>query len=285
MGKTKTAFVQDTTEDQNKQSSLDELKAKRERQEALRQSAQGKKEKVEKEEKVHVTGLKGGQRIKVVEAEPLPEDISAPSETETKEKKAKRAPRVRGKKYQEARAKVDRNKTYSVKNAIDLVKATSFSAFDGSVELHLVVKKTGLSANVSLPHAAGREKKIEIADESTIKKLQEGKVDFDVLIATTEMMPKLVPFARILGPKGLMPNPKNGTLVPDLKKAKAFSGNSVTIKTEKDAPLIHTVVGKVSQSEKELEENLQVIVKGVSDKQIVKAYLKATMGPAIKIQF
>lgn len=286
MGKTKTAFVEDTTQNENQKSSLDELKAKREKQAAIARAKAGPSsaKATEGQSKIHVAGLKGGQRVKVVEAEPLPEETSTPTEGETKEKKAKREPKVRGKKYQEAKAKVDRNKTYSVGSAIALVKSTSFSAFDGSVELHLVVKKTGLSANVSLPHAAGREKKIEVADESTIKKLQEGKIDFDVLIATTEMMPKLVPFARILGPKGLMPNPKNGTLVPDLKKAKTFSGNSVTIKTEKEAPLIHTVIGKVSQSEKELEENLQVIVKGVSDKQIVKAYLKATMGPSVKVQ-
>jgi large subunit ribosomal protein L1 len=281
MGKTKTAFVQDLTQDENKKSSLDELKAKRERQEKERQAAQTKKEPEKKEEKVHIAGLKGGQRVKVVEAEAVVEEVSS---EEKKDKKFKKEPRVRGKKYLEMKAKVDRNKTYSIKDAIALVKATSYSAFEGAVEIHLVVKKTGISANVTLPHAAGKIKKIEIADDATIKKLQEGKVDFDVLIATVEMMPKLVPFARILGPKGLMPNPKNGTLVPDLKKAQAFSGNSVTIKTEKDAPLIHTVIGKISQNDKELTANLEAVVKGVSDKQIVKGYLKATMGPSVKVQ-
>ena len=97
------------------------------------------------------------------------------------------------------------------------------------------------------------------------------------------MMPKLVPFARILGPKGLMPNPKNGTLVPDIKKAKSVGGNIVTIKTEKEAPLIHAVIGKVNQNEKELADNLNAIIKGVSEKQIEKAYLKATMGPSVKV--
>jgi len=97
-------------------------------------------------------------------------------------------------------------------------------------------------------------------------------------------MPKLVPFAKILGPRGLMPNPKNGTLVPDVKNAKAYSGNLVTLKTEKEAPLIHTVIGKVSQPEKELLENLEALIKGLSEKQISKGYLKATMGPSIRLK-
>ena len=152
------------------------------------------------------------------------------------------------------------------------------------MELHLIVKKTGLSVNTSLPHSAGKEKRLEIASEATIEKIKANKIDFDILVATPDMMPKLVPFARVLGPKGLMPNPKNGTLVPDLKKAKAFSTGSITIKTEKEAPLIHTVIGKVSQPEAELSENLEAIIKAVTDKQIVKAYLKATMGPCIRLK-
>lgn len=271
MGKTKTAFVE--VKEGVKKTSLDELKEKRAKQEALR--------KTQGEEKIHIAGLKGGQRIKIIEAEP----IATSEETKKEEeKKAKKEPRVRGKKYNQVKAKIDRNKSYSLKEAIKLVKETSYSKFDGSVELHLVVKKVGLSANVTLPHSAGREKKVEIASDETIKKLESGKIDFDILVATPEMMPKLVPFARILGPKGLMPNPKNGTLVPDIKKAKSVGGNTITIKTEKEAPLIHTVIGKVSQNEEELEANLAAIIKAVSEKQIEKAYLKATMGPSIKLR-
>lgn len=275
MGKTKTAFVKDI-KDETVKSSLDELREKRERQSAVAKAKadEGKK-------KIHIAGLKGGQRIKVIEAEPIVEEPHAAGPTSHK---TTRAPRLRGKKYNEVRAKVDRNKLYSAKEAIKLVKETSFSKFDGSVELHLVVKKTGLSVNISLPHSGGREKKVEIASDETIKKLETGKIDFDILVATPEMMPKLVPFARILGPKGLMPNPKNGTLVTDIKKAKSYEGNSVTIKTEKEAPLIHTVIGKVSQKEAELTENLEAVVKGVSNKQIEKAYLKATMGPSVKLR-
>ena len=153
------------------------------------------------------------------------------------------------------------------------------------MEMHIQVKKVGVSANVALPFSAGKQKRIEIADDKTVEKLKTGKIDFDVLIATPEMMPKLVPFARILGPKGMMPNPKNGTLVSDPKKATGFSGNSITLKTEKEAPLIHTAFGKVSQKDEELSGNAEVILKALGGaKQIVKVHVSSTMGPAVKIQ-
>ncbi len=264
MGKTKTAFVE-SVKDETKKSSFEKLKEKRAKQEALR-----------------VPGLKGGQRIKIIGAEPIiTEELK---NKETKEPKKSGAPRLRGKKYNEVKTKVDRNKSYPAKEAIKLVKETSYTKFDGSVELHMVIKKIGLSVQVSLPYSGGRQKKVEIASDETIKKLESGKIDFDILVATPEMMPKLVPFARILGPKGLMPNPKNGTLVPDIKKAKSIEGNTITIKTEKKAPLIHTVIGKVSQKDAELLANLEVMLKAIGEKQILRAYLKATMGPSIKLQ-
>lgn len=259
----------ESPKDETKKSSLEELKEKRKRQE---------------KEKIHIAGLKGGQRIKIIEAMPAEALAKAGEPHSAEATRGHREPRVRSKKYNEVKIKVDRNKSYSAKEAISLVKETSYSKFDGSVELHLVVKKVGLSANITLPHSAGRQKKVEIASDETIKKLESGKIDFDILVATPEMMPKLVPFARILGPKGLMPNPKNGTLVPDIKKAKSVGGNTITIKTEKEASLIHTVIGKVSQNEKELEANLAAIIKAVSEKQIEKAYLKATMSPSVRLK-
>jgi large subunit ribosomal protein L1 len=267
VGKTKTALVETEVAELTGKEAYEKRKAEKAKKEA------------EKKEKIHIAGLKGGQRIKAVEAEVLPQ------EAETKEvKKKKAAPKARGKKYKEAKAKVNPAQAYSIKDAVGLVKETSYSSFDGSVELHLVVKKQGLSATVALPYAAGKEKRVEIASEETIKKLKEGKIDFDILLATAEMMPKLVPFARILGPKGLMPNPKNGTLITDVKKAKDFSANALNIKTEKDAPLIHTTVGKVSQRQEELTANIEEVIKALGKShQILKAYAKATMGPAIKI--
>jgi large subunit ribosomal protein L1 len=236
------------------------------------------------EEKVHIAGLKGGQRVKMVETEPTEAENAVSTEGAKTPQGRKIVEKVRGKKYKDSKAKLDHEKFYKVSEAVKLVKETSYSKFDGTMELHIVVKKLGTSVQVALPHQAGSVKKVEVAGDETIAKLKEGKIDFDILVATPEMMPKLVPFARLLGPKGLMPNPKNGTLINDPKKAKSFSTATITLKTEKEAPLIHTVVGKVSQKDEETVENIEAILKALGkDKQIVRAFVKATMSPSAKI--
>lgn len=203
--------------------------------------------------------------------------------TKNNSKTKKVEAKVRSKNYKTAKSKFDNSKTYKVDEAIKILKSASFTKFDSTLELHLGVKKTGLSVNVSLPHSTGKEKKIEVANAATLKKLETGKIDFDVLLATADFMPKLVKFAKILGPKGLMPNPKNGTLVKNAAEAKNFSGNTKTIKTEKEAALIHTSFGKLSQRESELSENANAILEAVGKKQIIKAYMKSTMSPSLKI--
>jgi len=266
MGKTKTAFVSET--DKKELSGAEKYKQKQE-----------KKAEAEKVEKVRVPGLSGGQRVTAISAEPL---VDA-TEEKAEEKAIKRGPKVRGKKYREQKNKIDIAKLYPLTKAIELVKETSYSKFDGTVELHLVVKKEGSSANVTLPHSSGKKKNIEVANEKTLEKLKKGNIDFDILLSTADMMPKLVPFAKILGPKGLMPNPKNGTIIKSAKDADKFSGNSVVIKTEKKQPVIHTTVGKVSQNTKELEENVTAVFNALDKKQILKAYIKSTMSPSIKL--
>lgn len=212
------------------------------------------------------------------------EGVETPVEQSEVEKQVKQKPSQKhGKKYKEVVTFVDKTRLYSLPQAIELVKKTSISKFDGTVELNLLVKKEGINANVSLPHQSGKAKRIEFATEKTVEALQKGKIEFDVLLATSDMMPKLVPFARMLGPKGLMPNPKNGTLVKDRAQAEKFSGNTLNIKTEKKAPVIHTVAGKVSLTEKQLEENVEAILKAINKRQIVKAFIKATIGPSIKL--
>lgn len=240
-----------------------------------------RKERIKKKDKITGLGLKGGERIKTVEGGPIIKEEA--KEEEIKEAKKVGKPKVRGKKYKDARAKIDKTKLYSIKEAIQLIKEVSYSSFDGAIELHLVTKKGGISTNVKLPHSAGKSKKIEVADDKTVEKLKKGKIDFDVLLATPNMMPKLVPFAKILGPKGLMPNPKNGTLIKDAKEAKKFSANTVTLKTEKKAPLIHTVAGKVSQKDKEIIKNVEAILDTIGRRQIQKAYLTSTMSPSVRI--
>jgi len=218
--------------------------------------------------------------MKVKKIEEQPEAVE---EGKKEVKKREIVEKVRGKKYIEAKAKIDRNKSYKISDAIKLVKDSSYSAFDGTMEAHLIVKKIGVSANVTLPYRGGKAKKIEVASDETIKKLQAGKVDFDVLLATADFMPKLVAFAKILGPRGLMPNPKTGTLIKSEKDADKFSANTLNLKTEKIAPLIHTTFGKVSQKDSELEENLEAILKGIGKLQIVRVFIKSSMSPSVKI--
>lgn len=248
---------------------------------------QKKKQEQEGKTKAQVSkvGLKGGERIKLVGAElpPEPPKTPEPVSGKTDLPSTMRSKKVRGKKYKDSIKKIDKSKTFSVGKAIKLVKETSYSKFNGTVELHLVVKKKGLSENIQLPFSTGKKKNVEIASMDTIKKLKKGKAEFDLLLATADMMPKLVPFAKLLGPKGLMPNPKNGTLIKTKADAKKFSGNSITIKTEKKQPVIHTAVGKVDQKSTELEENTNAILDGVGKKQISKAYLTSTMGPSVKL--
>ncbi|MBI2590535.1 MAG: hypothetical protein HYW33_01470 [Candidatus Blackburnbacteria bacterium] len=192
--------------------------------------------------------------------------------------------KVRGKKYQEAKSKVDAEKSYPLPEALQLVKVASYAKFGGPVQLHIVLTKGSINKILDLPYSCGKTKKVEVASDETVTKMQSGKIDFDVLIAHPSMMPKLVPFARILGPRGLMPNPKNGTISDNPEEAaKKFGGNSLQVKSEAKAPLVHTTIGKIDQPEKELEENFKVITDAVGARNIQKAVIAATMGPSIKV--
>lgn len=196
----------------------------------------------------------------------------------------KRQPKKRSSKYTSARVKVDRAKFYSLDEAVKLAQETSYSKFDGSIEMHMVIRKSKLLVTTKLPFSTGKSKRIEVASEATIKKLQAGKVDFDVLLAKAEMMPKLVPFAKILGPKGMMPNPKNGTLIKSEDDAKKFSADSVTVKTEKSQPVVHVVIGKVSQKAEEIVKNAEAVFSVIGPKQVIKASFSASMGPGVKVK-
>lgn len=241
----------------------------------------------------------GQKRITVI-GETLPEESSKkidsvvaqePKAEETKEEAEKEAPKkpgkikVRGKAYQTAKTKIEAGKVYSLTEAIKLLKETSFSKFGGSAEVHLVVNKKGLSGEAELPHFEAKAKVVEIASEETIKKIEDNKIDFDILIATPAFMPNLVKYAKVLGPKGLMPNPKTGTITEKPEETlKKLSKASFVYKTEASAPIVHSVFGKVSQKEEELEANLKALIKAINSKNIISGVIKASMGPAIKIR-
>jgi large subunit ribosomal protein L1 len=199
--------------------------------------------------------------------------------------KKKSPPKVnpRSKRYQAARAQIDRSKFYSVQEAIALVKKTTYAKFGGSVSADLVLKDTDNQIKVSFPHATGKTLRVAVVDEALLEKIGAGKIDFDVLLTTPQFMPKLAKLARILGPKGLMPNPKNGTIVSDPEKAKKeLEGGKTTLKTERKAPLLHVTLGKVSAKASDLEENLQALLTTLEGR-IVKVVITATMAPGIKV--
>lgn len=197
----------------------------------------------------------------------------------------KKSKKVRGKKYQAVRAQLDKTKAYDPTQAITLVKKFSYAKFDAAVEVHIVVKEVGTSVNLTLPHSTGKSIKVVIANDEVLAEVEKGNINFDVLLASPELMPKLAKLAKILGPKGLMPNPKNGTLTPkpELKK-KELEAGTFTLKTEKKAPLMHLVIGKVSMDDKVLEENLLTIIRALKNK-IVKIVIAPSMGPAIRVDY
>ena len=240
-----------------------------------------KKESAKKTKSKPTTESKAAAKKEKTE-EKVEEKDSAKAEKTQKQKKSKK---TRGKKYQAVRAQLDKTKTYSPEKAITLVKKFSYAKFDASIDAHIVVKEIGTSVDLKLPHSTGKDVKVVIADDKVLANVEKGEIDFDVLLATPELMPKLAKLAKILGPKGLMPNPKNGTLTPkpEIKK-KELEAGAFTLKTEKKAPLMHLVIGKVSMDDKQLKENLMTIIRALKNK-VIKLAIAPSMGPAIKVDY
>jgi large subunit ribosomal protein L1 len=270
-----------------------EEKDQKRRAEARRQTKQSKKVKVEG------VGMKGGERVAVIEGTDInPEYKKLINEVEggdgttakTKKSTKQKKIRVRSKRYVDKASLVEKTRLYPLGDAISLVKQTSLTKFDGTVELHINLNpatlgdKKDFRGSVVLPHGTGKQVRVVIADDKILSDIEAGKINFDILVAHPSMMPRLAKVARILGPKGLMPNPKTGTVSPDPeKRAKELSTGSVNFKTEPDQPLIHLTVGKVSFEDKKLEENVKAILAAVGANKIAKATLSATMSPGVKI--
>ena len=222
----------------------------------------------------------------------------------------------RSKKYTEAVSKIEKGKVYSKEEAVKLVKETSTSKFDGSIEiamrLNLDTKKADqqLRGAIVLPKGTGKDQKVlviaagpkateakeagadYVGDMDMIEKIEkENWFDFDTIIATPDMMPKLGKLGKVLGPKGLMPNPKTGTVTMDTAKAvNDVKAGQVEYRCDTFG-IIHSVIGKASFTEEQLLENLNAFVstilklkpatvKGDFVKSIA---ISSTMGPGIKI--
>ena len=221
----------------------------------------------------------------------------------------------RGKKYQAVAGKLERNKVYSVEEAMKLVKETKIAKFDESVEVHVklaIDTKKGdeqVRGAVVLPHGIGKKitvavvtsTKIKDAEaagadivgaEELIEKIKNGKAgNFDVLVASPEMMPKLAQVAKILGPRGLMPSPKTETVTDKIKETvEMLKKGKMSFKNDNTGN-IHQVIGKVSFEENKLAENYAAFVDaiqkakpaGVKGKYLVSISICSTMGPGIKI--
>ncbi len=218
------------------------------------------------------------------------------------------------KRFKELDAKVDKNKVYQLEEAVKLVKETSNVKFDASVEIHMnlgIDPKKGdqiIRSTVTLPNGSGKEKKIAAftskideakkagasiaGDDDLIAKIKKtGKCDFDVAVATPDMMPKIAQIAKILGQKGLMPNPKSGTIGPNITKMiEELKKGKETFKND-DSGNVHLIVGKVSFEEAKLMENITSFVeavKKVKPSSVKGTYIKgisisSSMGPGIKI--
>ncbi len=222
----------------------------------------------------------------------------------------------RGKRYQELLKKIDRTKQYSLDEALELLPQLKSAKFDESVEATYVLNVNPKFADqnirgvISLPHGTGKKVKVLVfakgekaqeakeagadyvgAEDLVDKIAKEGFLDFDVAIATPDMMRHVGKVARILGPRKLMPNPKAGTVTMDVGKAvKEFKAGKIEYRVDKTG-VIHTVIGKISFKPEELKENLlalnEAIVKArpasVKGQYVKKVYLSLTMSPALRL--
>ena len=222
----------------------------------------------------------------------------------------------KGKKYVAASSKIDKTKSYTKEEAIKLVKETSTANFDATVELalrlNLDTKKADqqLRGALVLPNGTGKTKKVlviakgpaaqaakdagadYVGDTDMLEKIKkENWFDFDVMVATPDMMPALGKLGKILGPKGLMPNPKTGTVTMDTKKAvEEVKKGRVEYRTDSYGNL-HVIIGKVSFDDEKLVENLNAFMNlinktkpmTVKGKYILNVAVTSTMGPSVKI--
>ena len=276
-----------------------------------------------KEETFAKSGKKSKKHIEEVKAEEERQAKKAERKAQDAVEKPKGAkpvtrPRIerRGKKYQEAAKLVEKGKVYTLKEAIDLALKTTAVKFDASVEIHarLGVDPRQADQNIRttlvLPNGNGKTVRVAVfapldvckaakaagadiaEDEEFLKQLDKGTIDFDILISTPQYMPKLGKYARLLGPKGLMPNPKAGTVTMDVEKAvKEAKAGKVEYRVDKQS-IVHIGVGKAPFGADKLLENANAFfdsLKAQKPASLKGTYVKSvfvttTMGPSIAIE-
>lgn len=275
----------------------------------------------EAEEKFAKAGKKSKKHVEEVRAE---EERQARKAEKAAEPEKKVGPKPvtrsrlerRGKNYRKANEKVEKGKAYSLEEAVKLAIETSPVKFDATLEMHFRLgvdprqADQNIRATVTLPAGTGKDVRVAVfapldvakaakaagadiaEDEEFTKRLDKEQLDFDVLISTPQYMPKLGKYARLLGPKGLMPNPKAGTVTTDIEKAvKEAKAGKIEYRVDKQA-IVHVGLGKVSFGADKLMENVNAFIESLKSQkpasikgQYVKSvYITTSMGPSILVE-
>ena len=273
------------------------------------------------EEKFAKAGKKSKKHVEEVRAEEERQARKLEAAAEP-EKKAGPKPVTRsrlerrGKNYRKANEKIEKGKAYSLEEAVKLAVETSPVKFDATLEMHFRLgvdprqADQNIRATVTLPAGTGKDVRVAVfapldvckaakaagadiaEDEEFTAKLDKEQIDFDVLISTPQYMPKLGKYARLLGPKGLMPNPKAGTVTTDIEKAvKEAKAGKIEYRVDKQA-IVHVGLGKVSFGADKLMENINAFVDSLKAQkpasikgQYVKSvFISTTMGPSIMVE-
>lgn len=268
-------------------------------------------------------GKRSAKAIKEAEEQQAKEERKAKQAEEEAQEKPKqpvKPPRTRlerrGKNFRKVAEQIEKGKTYSLTEAVDLAAKTSPVKFDATVELHVRLGVDPKQADqnirntVVLPAGTGKSVRIAVfaaaddvakakkagadiaAEDEFLAQLDKGELNFDVLIATPAMMPKLGKYARVLGPKGLMPNPKSGTVATDIAKAvEEAKAGRVEYRVDSTG-IVHTGIGKVSFGPAKLGENVSAVLSSIKANKpasvkgtyIKSIYLTTTMGPSIPVE-
>lgn len=267
-------------------------------------------------------GKRSAKALKEAEAKQAKEERKT-SKAETGEDSKPKVPQKparsrlerRGKNFRKAAEKIEKGKEYSLAEAVELAVQTNPVKFDATVELHMNLgvdprqADQNVRGTVSLPAGTGKTVRVAVLAEGEgieeankagadiagsdelLAKLDKEQIDFDILIAAPQMMPRLGKYARLLGPKGLMPNPKSGTVSADLKKA-VTEAKAGRVEYRVDSTgIIHLGVGKVSFGKDKLLENTQAVVTAIKGAKpaslkgtyVLAVYMTTTMGPSIKV--
>ncbi len=251
---------------------------------------QKEKEKAERKKEAKKVEKKAEIKAEETAVEPETEVKEEKAETlepkkEKKEKFQKKQKAFRSTQYLSLTEKVGQDKIYPLNDALELLEKLQRKKIDETVELHINTLSGGVSGNVTLPHGTGKKTKVAVATDALIAEVEKGVINFDILVAEPQMMAKLAKVAKVLGPRGLMPNPKNGTITDKPEELiKKYEGGQINFKTETKAPILHLTVGKMSFGTKKLEENIDAMLKAVKKPNIVNATLKSTMSPGIKLK-